>query len=223
MHKKNKKTLKHRLKRLRMLIYTTVSLIVIETSGIFSLAKNGILYIYSNAVTNAFAPATYVDIEINEPNGDIYYIKDQEIHSVKNDGSKAANISNPGTAAAKKPVLVRARIIAVVHDQDNIALGTTQDFSLTKDENWTDKDENGYYYYQKVLKPGDVDVPIFTDVSFTNTNNIPQNGYVAIHVIVDTIEVDMSGTNAAKENNKNNIMTNWKNLPSNIWTEYFPT
>lgn len=206
-----------------MIMYTTVSLVVIETSGIFSLAKNGILYIYSNAVTNAFAPATYVDIEINEPNGDIYYIEDKKIFSAENDGPKAANISNTGTTAAKKPVLVRARIIAVIHDQDDIALGTTQDFTLTIGEKWTNKDENGYYYYKEVLNPGDLNVPIFTDVSFTDTKNIPQNGYVAIHVIVDTIEVDISGTKAAKEKNQNKIKNNWTKLPSDIWTEYFPT
>ncbi|MCI8409572.1 MAG: hypothetical protein HFJ09_09950 [Lachnospiraceae bacterium] len=222
MHK-NKKTLKHRLKKLRMIMYTTVSLIVIETSGIFSLAKNGILYIYSNAVTNAFAPATYVDIEINEPNGDTYYIKDEKI--LTEDGkSKEAYIANPGTAIAKKPVLVRARVIAVVHDQDGIALGVTQDFTLQQDSAiWTGKDSDGYYYYKKALEPGAEQVPIFTDVTFTNISNIPEKGYVALHVIADTIEVDMAGTDAAKEKNKNNIITNWKKLPSDIWTEYFPT
>lgn len=222
MHK-NKKRLKHRLKRLRIIMYTIISLVIIETSGIFSLAKNGILYVYSNAVTNAFAPATYVDITINEPNGNIYYITDGNKILTEDGESKEAEISNPGSATTKKPVLVRARIIAVIHDQDDIALGITQEFKLTKNPEWTDKDEGGYYYYQKVLNPGDENIQIFSDVSFTDTSKIPENGYVAIHVIVDAIEVDTSGTNAAKEINKKKIMNNWKALPDNLWTEYFPT
>lgn len=222
MHKK-KKTLKRRLKKLRMIMYTTVSLAVIETSGIFSLAKNGILYVYSNVVTNAFAPATYVDITINEPNGNVYYITEENKIVTEDGKSKEAEISNPGSVATKKPVLVRARIIAVIHDQDNVALGITQEFTLDRSPEWTDKDEDGYYYYQKVLNPGDENVQIFKDVSFTDTSKIPENGYVAIHVIVDAIEVDTSGTDAAKEINKKKIMDNWNTLPNDLWTEYFPT
>ncbi|MDE7424162.1 MAG: hypothetical protein K2N51_10830 [Lachnospiraceae bacterium] len=225
MHKnKKKKTLKYRLKKLRMIMYTTVSLTVIQTSGIFSLAKNGILYVYSNTVSNAFAPRTYVNIEINEPGGTTYYINKENNNkatSTENGGGKEASIKNPGSSTVKKPVLVRARVIAVIHDQDGIAQGSIQEFTLTgTDTKWLPKDGNGYYYYNEALDPEEETKPLFTDVTFGDISNIPENGYVELHVIVDAIEVDTAGTNAAKEHNTKNIKENWGTLPSVLADEY---
>lgn len=221
MHKnKKKKALKYRLKKLRMIMYTTVSLVVIETSGIFALAKNGILYVYSNTVSNAFAPATYVNIEINEPGGTTYYINEEnKAISTETGGTKEASIINPNSATVKKPVLVRARVIAVIHDQEGIAQGTIQEFTLTgTDAKWLSKDGNGYYYYNEALDPEEKTEPLFKDVTFGDISNIPPNGYVELHVIVDTIEVDTAGTNAAKEHNTKNIKENWGTLPDELNT-----
>ena len=223
MHKKKKKkSLKHRLKKLRLLMYTTVSLTVIQTSGIFSLAKNGILHVYSNTVTNAFAPKTYVDIEINEPNGNTYYITTDRRTSNADGGSKEAYIANPGSSTIKKAVVARARIVAMIYDKDDTALGTTQEFELLgTNYKWASDGENGYYYYTEVLEPGEESDPIFTDITFKETTNIPDKGYVAVHVIVDTIEVDTTGTDEAKECNTEKIKGNWETFPSDILTEYF--
>ena len=224
MHKnKKKKTLNYRLKKLRMIMYTTVSLTVIETSGIFALAKSGILCVNSNAVSNAFAPRTYVNIEINEPGGTTYYInkENNKATSTTNGGGKEASVINPGSSAVKKPVLVRARVIAVIHDQDGIAQGSIQEFTLTgTDTKWLSKDGNGYYYYNEALDPEEETKPLFTDVTFGDISNIPENGYVELHVIVDAIEVDITGTNAAKEHNTKNIKENWGTLPNDLAKQY---
>lgn len=206
-----------------MIMYTTISIALIEMSGIFSLAKTGILYVYSNVVSNAFAPATYVDVEINEPNGPDYIVDKGggQIHT--SDGkSKEAYIKNPGTTATKKPVLVRAKIVAVIHDHEGIAQGVTQGFEIIKKDGseWPWIENEGYYYYNGVLNP-DQEVEFFENVNFTDTKNIPTDGYVAIHVIVDTIEIDTTGTNKAKEQNQMKIRQNWAGLPNDICSEYF--
>lgn len=226
MHKNMaKRNLDRRLKRLRRIMYTAISLCVIEASGIFTLAKTGLLYVQSNAVTNAFAPKTYVDVEIKEPNGDVYYITDEEHNAVNDEGSKEAYITNPGQSSSKKPIVARARIVAVICDSDGVAKGTTQEFTIrngntTKDpateKSWYQSGE--YYYYTSVLNPGEESEPIFKDVKLDDIGNIPEGGYVAFHVIVDTVEVDLSGTETAKDNNKTKITDNWKQ-PEGLWND----
>lgn len=229
MRKNHKKHIEKRLKRLRMIMYTTISLAIIETSGIFSLAKEGLLYVQSNALCNAFSPTTYVDIQINEPNGDIYYINSDGGHAIStsNGKYKIAEIENPA-GTTKKPVLARARVVAMIYSENGILQGTTQSFVLNSDtitsnvsekNKWYNDTSNGYYYFTNSLNPGDRTI-LFKDVSFTDVSNIPEDGYVEIHVLLDTIEVDLEGTDGALAKNKANIADNWKSLPSKLWETY---
>lgn len=227
MRKNHKKHIEKRLKRLRMIMYTTISLAIIETSGIFSLAKEGVLHVQSNALCNAFSPATYVDIQINEPNGDTYYINSGgHAISTSNRDYKIAEVENPA-GTTKKPVLARAKVVAMIYTKNGVLLGTTQSFVLNSDtitsnvsekNKWYNDTSNGYYYFTNSLNPGDSTI-LFEDVSFTDVSNIPEDGYVEIHVLLDTIEVDLEGDGALAKN-KANIADNWKSLPSALWKTY---
>lgn len=229
MHNKKKNT-ERKLSRLRRIVYTTLSLAVIESSGIFALAKTGLLYVQSNAITNAFSPKTFVDIAVTEPNGQKYYItSDLNTKSSNNGEAKEAYITNPGTSVTKKPVVARAKIMAVICDKDGVELKTlsSTDFTLTSTkitDTITEKSwykSGSYYYYTSVLEPGEQSESIFTDVVLTQdiVDDIPDEGYVTFHVMVDTIEIDTAETTTAKEANQEKITANW-NQPNGLWTDY---
>ena len=52
---------------------------------------------------------------------------------------------------------------------------------------WTEKD--GYYYYTKALKPGEVTVPVFTSVTFNATmGNEYQNATATVNVFAQAVQ-----------------------------------
>lgn len=240
MHKKTKKkkNTERKLGRLRRIVYTTLSLAIIESSGIFALAKTGLLYVQSNAVTNAFSPKTFVDIEVTEPNGQKYYITtDNKTESVGGDGTKEAYVTNPGTEVTKKPVVARAKIVAVICDKDGVEIETveksdsgyalTSGTIITSSPNTADKwyQVGDYYYYTSVLEPGDNSESLFKDVKLAASvvADIPDEGYVTFHVMVDTIEIDTAKTETAVATNNAYIQENWgqPESGSDLWKDYF--
>ena len=60
---------------------------------------------------------------------------------------------------------------------------------------WTEKD--GYYYYTKVLKPGEVTAPIFTAVTFKpDMGNEYQNATATVDVSAQAVQTANNGTSA---------------------------
>ena len=60
---------------------------------------------------------------------------------------------------------------------------------------WTEKD--GYYYYTKVLKPGEVTAPIFTAVTFKpEMGNEYQNATATVDVSAQAVQTANNGTSA---------------------------
>ena len=52
---------------------------------------------------------------------------------------------------------------------------------------WTEKD--GYYYYTKALKPGEVTAPVFTSVTFNATmGNEYQNATATVNVSAQAVQ-----------------------------------
>ena len=102
--------------------------------------------------------------------------------------TKIAEIKNTGASDA----WVRVKV------EKNIKLQGegTSDTSLVEltlnTTDWTEKD--GYYYYTKVLKPGEVTAPIFTAVTFKpDMGNEYQNATATVDVTAQAVQTANNG------------------------------
>ena len=102
--------------------------------------------------------------------------------------TKIAEIKNTGASDA----WVRVKV------EKNIKLQGegTSDTSLVEltlnTTDWTEKD--GYYYYTKVLKPGEVTAPIFTAVTFKpDMGNEYQNATATVDVVAQAVQTANNG------------------------------
>ncbi|MBQ1393154.1 MAG: hypothetical protein IIY81_06425 [Lachnospiraceae bacterium] len=213
-----------RLRAVRRTVYVAIAFSLFQVSGIFSMAGIGGLYVITETKTNAFYPKTYVDMDITEPNGNIYTVTENPQNSDKgtvtttktdvtdNNKNKSACVTING--ANKKSVVVRARIIAEIYNQSGECVGTTNNYTLMQTysttnvaeaDNWYYKD--GIYYYTSVLHANERTENLFDSVTLTKLSEIPDGGEVKFHVIVDTLEVETETkkdtekpTNASREN-----------------------
>lgn len=105
--------------------------------------------------------------------------------------TKIAEIKNTGASDAWVRVKVEKNI--------NLQGEGTSDTSLVEltlnTADWTEKD--GYYYYTKVLKPGEVTAPIFTAVTFKpDMGNEYQNATATVDVVAQAVQTANNGTSA---------------------------
>lgn len=98
----------------------------------------------SNVLTNTFTAGsveTVIEEELPKPQG--------------SDIEKAPYVKNTG----ENDALVRMRVTMTPSDLVN-----KLDIKLEMNTNWTYKDD-GYYYYNKILKSGEISEPLFTKVT----------------------------------------------------------
>lgn len=105
--------------------------------------------------------------------------------------TKIAEIKNTGASEAWVRVKVEKNIRLAGEGEVNpdlveLALDTA---------NWTEKD--GYYYYNKALKPGEVTAPIFSAVTFNaSMGNEYQNATATVDVQAQAVQTANNGTTA---------------------------
>ena len=220
MSRKRRK-IEKRLRKLRLSTYTIISFAIFQLTGIFAMAGLKGLYVTTEQMSNAFYPKTYVDVEIEEPNGSDYVVSTENGAVTNSKGNKEASVVNG--AGNKKDVVLRARIVANIYNEAGQIIGQTQDYELTgnftKTASVADKwyvatgtlttdgkvvststgNQDTYYYYTSVLGAGDESENLINSVTLTNVNAIPDDGYVDFHIIIDAVEVDTSATTAAAQ------------------------
>ena len=102
--------------------------------------------------------------------------------------SKIAQVSNTGESEAYVRVAVQKDINLASTGEANTAL-ISIDFN---DKDWTYQD--GFYYYNKALKPGELTVPLFTKVTFHESmDNLYQGSSVGIDVAAYATQVANNG------------------------------
>lgn len=105
--------------------------------------------------------------------------------------TKIAEIKNTGASEAWVRVKVEKNIQLkgegeVNPDLVELALDTA---------NWTEKD--GYYYYNKALKPGEVTAPVFSAVTFNaSMGNEYQNATATVDVYAQAVQTANNGKTA---------------------------
>lgn len=98
---------------------------------------------------------------------------------------------------------LRVKVVKTITDKDG-RTDTLNFDQITIDLNttdWTEKD--GYYYYNKALKPGEKSVPLFTKVSFSE--DLP-NAYMEAKVEID---VTMQAVQAKNNGDSPFTATGW--------------
>ena len=102
--------------------------------------------------------------------------------------TKIAEIKNTGASDAWVRVKVEKNIKLQGEGTPDTAL-----VELTLNTaDWTEKD--GYYYYTKVLKPGEVTAPIFTAVTFKpDMGNEYQNATATVDVVAQAVQTANNG------------------------------
>ena len=104
--------------------------------------------------------------------------------------TKIAEVKNTGAADAWVRVQVTQNIQRDGELYPNDGL-VTLDYNAT---DWTQGDD-GYFYYNKVLKPGEVTEPIFNNVAFSGTmDNMYRNAEVTVDVAAQAVQTANNGS-----------------------------
>ena len=104
--------------------------------------------------------------------------------------TKIAEIKNTGAADAWVRVQVTQNIQRDKELYPNDGL-VTLDYNTT---DWTQGDD-GYFYYNKVLKPGEVTEPIFNNVAFSGTmDNMYRDAEVTVDVAAQAVQTANNGS-----------------------------
>lgn len=232
--RKKRKKVERKLRAVRMSVYVGISFLIFEYIGVFAIAGPAGMYSISEHRSNAFYPKTFVDIEVTEPNGQ-NYVLDEDGYA-KNDGNgKSVYVTNSGVN--KKNVVLRARIVATIYDEDGVtAIARTQNFKLTGEALTNNMGDSGkwyhagvleqafvhsaangetYFYYTDVLTKGTNTTNLFDDVQLTDVSEVPDGGFVEFKVLIDTVEVDVEETAWASKFAK--VTTAWGSVPAGLW------
>lgn len=202
MRREKEKKLEKKLSVVRRASYTFLAFVVFEFSGVFALAGLKGLYVVTETKSNAFYPKTYVDVGIQEPNGNGYTLNSNNVAVNSKGNGKQVYVENLGKNS-KKPVIVRAKIVAEVYDESGgvyqesldasdykISVNNVSDYTSTDSNLWYYDGE--YYYYTSILEVNSNTTELFDNVEFTDIGlaKIPEGCYVKFHVIIDCLDAD---------------------------------
>lgn len=106
----------------------------------------------------------------------------------------------PGSIFVKKPSLKNTGIVdCYVRMMVECSRGDMESLIQMdwNTEDWTEKQEDGYYYYKKLLAPEEVSTPIFTQVSISE--EVSESSLKDFDIIVYGESIQSGGINNYKE------------------------
>lgn len=149
-----------------------------------TIAYGTLAYFVSDETSHNVITSGHIEIDLQEyadPNGDGNLVPFEDLINVfpAMDVSKIVQVENTGMQSAWIRVSVEKSITLAEDREGEIDLSlVTYDLNT---EHWTEQD--GYYYYNKILKPGETTEPLFTEVSFSpNMGNMYQESTATIEV-----------------------------------------
>ena len=232
-----------------VVVCAVLGIAVVSAAAVF--VVRAFLTDYTNKRDNVFSSMTYTNIEIveNPPSGGYTVVLDFDGPDYNNsnyDGviTKEAQIKNMA-GDDKKPVYLRAKVIMTIYDSQGYNItslystGSTQVYieSLPYEDdtvNWTPGGD-GYYYYNRILLPGDSTVPIlrmqnasheydptgsWNKVKIKNAADLPAGSVVHIDILADAVQaVSTDKINWTTEDyydpsSLNEVNTAWGKKPS---------
>ena len=112
--------------------------------------------------------------------------------------SKIVRVLNNAEKSAEAWIRVKVEKAVTVDGKELDASVITMNFNTT---DWTEKD--GFYYYNKALKPGEKSVPLFTKVHFSDELG---NEYMEAEIVID---VTMQAVQAKNNGDSPFTATGW--------------
>lgn len=111
-----------------------------------------------------------------------------------------ANVSYPNIVYAKNecdyPEYIRMRISKEVTDKDGTKLDAEKINPIFNTEDWTYVKEDGYWYYNYVLKPHAESKPLYKSIYFDKTiNNTYKTATLDMNIVVEAVQSDNNGNN----------------------------
>ena len=170
-----------------------ILLICVSAGALLSLtAGSALAYLKADTqqADNHFTPGV-IDIEVVEPNSSNYTIQS---HGSVNKVVKVQNVSRGEHSAS---AYVRVKLVPIMRWKNGNS-GSGDEVKVTYEvnsTNWWGPDNNGFYYYKGVLKPGDISPEVIS--SATVDNGIPPDKKLEIQVIADAVQVSEEATQKA--------------------------
>ncbi|MBQ9902298.1 MAG: hypothetical protein IJM51_07940 [Clostridia bacterium] len=200
------------MEKIKKLDRNSVMLAVCAVLGIIVVSVTAVMVVraYLTAITdnkiNPFAPMTYTNTEIEEPTSSWPDTPQDTSYDVYiNKSAKVKNL--PG--ADKKPVFIRVAVTYSVYDASGVnvtsdypVITTDHDNELvfTQGTNWTAKQSDGYFYYNKIVLPGGQTDEFFGSAVKVDFGKTLPDGYkVEIDVIADTVQAVSTDSSKWKE------------------------
>lgn len=111
-----------------------------------------------------------------------------------------ANVSYPNIVYAKNecdyPEYIRMKISKDVVDKDGTELDATKISPNFNTDDWTYREEDGYWYYNHILEPQTKSKPLYESIYFDKTiNNAYKTATLNMHIVVEAVQSDNNGNN----------------------------
>lgn len=170
----------------RKLLILSVLAICLATYAAGTLAYFSVESTAHNVITSGGVDIT-LDEWANEDKTEVYNKKQTGIMPGAK-VTKIVEVKNTGESDAWVRVKVKKAISLKGNDTPDLSLINVN----CNDTDWTYKD--GFFYYNKPLKPGEVTEPVFTKVTFDKTmGNMYQNSTAAVSVYAQAVQYANNG------------------------------
>lgn len=176
-------------------ICAVMGIIIVSVSGV--LIVRAYLTAKTNDKINPFAPMTYTNTEVSEPEHEFSSTQDINKDITVAKSAKVKNLAG----SDKKPVFIRVALTYSVYDENGV--NVTSEYPIQGYEfpnglgtGWTQKND-GYYYYNAIVPPGgetnEIFAPVDPEVKSPRLKvlldkDLPTTYRIEVNVIADTVQ-----------------------------------
>lgn len=230
-NKKSQSKKSNKFGNILIAVCATAGIILAAIIAVF--AVQAYMYTETEWKENEFGQFTYTNTDTVMNDADITVSIDSTDGTIGGDnmGSQSAVIKN-FRGKDKKPVFVRAFVTMIIYSDSTQTFDVTPSYSqyvlnFTPGSGWS-RLEDGYYYYNKVLRPSEKtsdllqSVSISVDTEAYNSgfdNPLPDGAVIKIMVLADTVQAvstDTSRWTTEDIYNSTEVSAAWHNVTKTI-------
>ena len=184
MKDKNKKTFK------KVLPILLVGLILVSLIGGGTLA-----YVTREARTENVITAGDIEVKLFNMLNEDTTMPENGIYGV------LANVDYPNIVYAHNDCdfdeYIRMKVSQEITDKNGAVLDASKVVPNFNTKDWTYNEDDGYYYYNHILKPHTDSKPLYTSIHFDKTiNNTYKTATLDMHIIVEAVQSVNNGNTA---------------------------
>ncbi len=200
-------------------ICAVLGIVVVSVAGV--LVVRAYLTAVTNNKINPFAPMTYTNTEIDEPEDEFSSTQDSNKDITVAKSAKVKNLAGND----KKPVFIRVALTYSVYDSNGVNVTSEypiQGYSFPNNlgSGWTELSD-GYYYYNAIVPPGGQTTEIFGNdtnhsIKVLLDKDLPDGYKVEVDVIADTVQAVATDSSKwkASDYTTDEVSKVWNYVPS---------